>query len=39
MFKNKPAMAREWAAKTPSIKSLPTRVGRKTKHKKAKKKN
>lgn len=29
MFANKPAMAREWAAHTPSIKSLPKKVSRK----------
>jgi hypothetical protein len=26
MFKNKPKMAKEWAAKTPKIKSLPQKV-------------
>jgi len=26
MFKNKPAMAKEWASKTKSIKRLPKRV-------------
>ena len=29
MFANKPEMAKEWAAKTPNMKSLPNRVHKK----------
>ena len=33
MFANKPEMAKEWADKTPNIKSLPNKVKKKTKSK------
>lgn len=33
MFANKPEMAKQWAAETPDIKSLPEKVGDKPKPK------
>lgn len=31
MYANKPAMAKEWASKTPNVKTLPLRVKKKKK--------
>ena len=36
MFANKPKMAKEWASKTPSIKSLPNKVSKNGNSKRAK---